>query len=120
MKSKSTLAVVSASALVLVSTVVVSSPANAAIGDCNTANRACGWVENNYVGYPGKWSGDTSNLGGYNNRISSAYNRTATTIAWFPDPGYAGGWSFVQGAGAAGYFNWPDYRNDAFDSVAFY
>lgn len=119
MKTRSRLAVLGTGALVLLSTVVVSSPANATISDCNVTNRACAWIANNYSGLPGMWSSSASTLPGWDNQISSIRNRKATNIGRFSGTGYSGN-VFVQAPGEAGFFNWPDTRNDSFSSLFVY
>lgn len=108
----------SAAAVALFATLAISSPANAAAGDCPN-NRACGWLDTQYTGPMGAWASSYSNLGGYNDSISSMGNRRAAAITWFSDAGYSGS-SFRQAPGTSGYFYWADWRNDSFSSVFLY
>lgn len=105
-------------AAALMATIAISSPANASIGQCPT-NGACGWFDGNYSGTFGYWTSSASYLAGYNDNLSSVSNERATSIGWWTNSGYSGS-VWTQSPNAAGYFTWPDWRNDSFSSLYIY
>jgi len=117
-KKRSIIGVAGAAALVAASVIGFSAPAQASITQCGS-NRACAWTDSSYAGAFGSWTSSQSSLAGFHDVISSVANNRTAYIGWFSDPGYSGS-LFQQPGGAAGFFNWPDWRNDSFDSLYFY
>jgi hypothetical protein len=107
-----------AAAAALLATLAINAPAKADIAQCPT-NGACGWFDGNYSGTFGYWTSSTSYLAGYNDNLSSVSNERATTIGWWTNSGYSGD-VFQQTPNSAGYFTWPDWRNDSFSSLYIY
>ncbi|WP_425461997.1 peptidase inhibitor family I36 protein [Mycetocola tolaasinivorans] len=93
-------------------------PANASIAQCN-GRLACAWTDRQFSGAFGHWRHTTGPLLGFHNVISSVANNSDVKIGWWSQPNYRGR-VFMQAAGSAGYFGWPDVRNDSFNSVRFY
>ncbi|RLP76951.1 hypothetical protein D9V32_04810 [Mycetocola tolaasinivorans] len=93
-------------------------PANASIAQCN-GRLACAWTDRQFQGAFGSWSRSTGPLRGFHNVISSVANNGPRDIGWWSEPNFTGR-LFVQKSGSAGFFNWPDVRNDSINSVWFY
>jgi hypothetical protein len=108
----------SVAGLAVLSVLAIATPAHASLAQCPNS-RACGWVDSNYSGAFGAWASSTSSLTGFHDVISSMANNRTAYIGWWSDPAYAGN-LFQEAPGDAGFFNWPDPRNDSFDSVFFY
>lgn len=120
MKKYTCAAILGTAGLVAASALTFTTPAQAALTQCGN-NVACAWVDGNFSGAFGAWSGSVSALGnyGFHDNITSQANYRTAYNGWFSDPGYSGN-LFQTAPGGAGQFTWPDPRNDSFDSLYFY
>jgi hypothetical protein len=120
MKSRLIAGVAGASAVAALSIFVMAGPAQASEAQCGSNNnRACAWIDANFAGAFGYWTSSHSSLPGFHDNISSDANTRTAYIGWFSDTGYSGN-LFEVAPNGGGYFQWPDPRNDSFDSVYFY
>jgi peptidase inhibitor family I36 len=59
--------------------VAVPGTANASLSECSTTGWFCGWINDNFSGTMGHWSGNSANWGAFSDNVESVKNNAASS-----------------------------------------